>query len=310
MEKSKRLLLSPQFKKILVVTIILVTLGVFGYYLVTHREIVETLLHLPAYLLVLLTIGYVGAIMANAFVLHTSLKLLGKKAHFADNIALTSYSSIINFFGPLQSGPGARAVYLKAKYGVRLRDFFGVTLLFYAFFAFINGIIVALAIVIQFQSWTAFSIVLLGIIVVTMLGIAAYRRVERVRHVLHSFKFHDINTWLVGLGAALLIAATTFTYFFELMYVSPGVSIWQVVIYTAAANLALFVSLTPGAIGFRETFLVLSTKLHGIDSATIVAANIIDRAFYIVFLLVVFLILISLGRRMGFSFQKPQDSQK
>lgn len=310
MKKSKQLLLNPQFRKILVVSIILATLGIFAYYLATHPEIVKTLLHLPPYLLILLTIGYLGAIVANAFILHTSLNLLGKRAHFGDNIALTSYSSIINFFGPLQSGPGARAVYLKAKYGVRLRDFFGVTLLFYAFFAFINGVILALAIVIRFQSWTAFSVVLLGIFAATALGIAAYRRIERVRHVLHSFKFHDINTWFIGFGAVLLITATTFTYFFELMYVSSGVTLWQAIVYTAAANLALFVSLTPGAIGFRETFLVLSSKLHGIDSATIVAANIIDRAFYIVFLLVVFLILISLGRRMGFSFPKPQDSQK
>lgn len=310
MEKSKRLLLDPQFRKILVVSIILITLGVFAYYLATHQEILKTLLHLPPYLLILLTVGYLGAIIANAFILHASLNLLAKRAHFGDNIALTSYSSIINFFGPLQSGPGARAVYLKAKYGVRLRDFFGVTLLFYAFFAFINGVILALAIVIRFQTWTAFLVVLLGIFIATALGIAAYRRIEKIRHMLHSFKLHDINTWLIGLGAILLISATTFTYFFELMHVAPGTSLWQTIVYTAAANLALFVSLTPGAIGFRETFLVLSSKLHGIDSANIIAANIIDRAFYIVFLLVVFVILITVGRRMGFSFRKPQDSQK
>jgi len=58
-----------------------------------------------------------------------------------------------------------------------------------------------------------------------------------------------------------------------------------VVIYTGAANFALFVSITPGAIGFRESFLLFSQHLHHIDSSTIVAANLIDRSVYIVLLL-------------------------
>jgi uncharacterized membrane protein YbhN (UPF0104 family) len=66
----------------------------------------------------------------------------------------------------------------------------------------------------------------------------------------------------------------------------------QSVIYAAAANLALFVSLTPGAIGFRESFLLLTRQLHQIPNDIVFAASIIDRAFYVVFLLVLFVVLL------------------
>ncbi|HEY5152784.1 MAG TPA: hypothetical protein VII55_02310, partial [Candidatus Saccharimonadales bacterium] len=68
--------------------------------------------------------------------------------------------------------------------------------------------------------------------------------------------------------------------------VAPATRFSQAIIYTGAANLALFVSLTPGAIGFRESFLVFSRHLHHISDNTIVAVNILDRSVYIVFLLI------------------------
>jgi uncharacterized membrane protein YbhN (UPF0104 family) len=68
--------------------------------------------------------------------------------------------------------------------------------------------------------------------------------------------------------------------------VAPGTHFSQAVIYSGAANLSLFVALTPGAIGFRESFLLFSRHLHHISNSSIVAANIIDRAMYIILLLI------------------------
>lgn len=294
----------------LVILIIALTMYVFASYLVQHPETLRTLLHLPPWLLGLLTLGYLGAIAANAYVLHESLGLLGKRAQFSDNIALTSYSSIINFFGPLQSGPGARALYLKSKYGVRFRDFLGTTLIFYAFFGVINLAILAIALLVKFPDiLTIFGVVLL-IVFGSILSAFLRQKSARFRQLLHAIKLHNRHTWLIGLGAFLLILATAFTYYFELIYVDHHVNFWQAVVYSAAGNLALFVSLTPGAIGFRETFLVFSEKLHGIATQTVLAASIIDRAFYIVFLAVLFVALLLLSRALGLSFFLRSSAEK
>lgn len=303
LQNAKKLAGNKSVRQVVALLVIVATFGFFGYYLLTHKEVVDTLLHLPPYLLVLLTITYLGAIAANAYVLHASLNLLGKKASFFDNIALTSYSSIVNFFGPLQSGPGVRAVYLKAKYSVRVRDFFATTLLFYGFFALLNCAILALAALVRYPSWQA----VVAVIVVGLLGSGAafllVKKSQKIQRAIRSFKLHNINTWLIGLGAVLLIIATACSYFLELHYINGHINFWQALVYSAAGNMALFVSLTPGAIGFREAFLVFTTKLHGIDTTQILSASIIDRAFYIGFLLVLFVVLLVITRAMKLSFQ-------
>jgi uncharacterized membrane protein YbhN (UPF0104 family) len=88
----------------------------------------------------------------------------------------------------------------------------------------------------------------------------------------------------MALATAAQIAAVSLIYFLELRNVAPGTHFSQAIIYTGAANLALFVSLTPGAIGFRESFLLFSQNLHHVSGSTIVAASILDRAVYVLVL--------------------------
>lgn len=110
-------------------------------------------------------------------------------------------------------------------------------------------------------------------------------------------RLHNPYFWLIGLGALALCVVTTLTYWVELYHVDPSVTAAQAMVYTSAANLSLFVSLTPGAIGFRETFLLLSEQLHHIPQTTIIGASVIDRAFYVMFLLILFVILLIVNSR-------------
>jgi len=95
----------------------------------------------------------------------------------------------------------------------------------------------------------------------------------------------NLRGWyLLAAATAFQIVVVTSIYYIELKSVAPNTSLHQIIIYSGAANLALFVSLTPGAIGFRESFLVFTQHLHHISNATIVTTNILDRAMYIVLL--------------------------
>jgi uncharacterized membrane protein YbhN (UPF0104 family) len=90
-------------------------------------------------------------------------------------------------------------------------------------------------------------------------------------------------------------------YFIELHSVKSGVHISQVITYTGTANLALFAALTPGAIGIREGFLILTERLNHVTSSTIVLANVVDRSVYIIFLLILGIIIAALKvkQRLG-----------
>lgn len=308
MKVVKRLFRNRTVRICIVIVVTLLTFCLFGYYLWTHPAIIHTLTTLPPHLFVLLTIGYILVLAANAFVLHESLRLLKKRADFRDNVALTGYSSIVNFFGPLQSGPGFRAIYLKTKYNVRIRDFFGTSILFYGFFALISCVVLGISAVVQIKTWWM-TLLVSGLAVAVLLGCwMLQRKVPRFHAALTKLKMTNRHTWLIAFGALWLCIATAFIYYVELIQVDSHITLVQAIVYSAAANLSLFVSLTPGAIGFREAFLVLSQKLHGIDTSSIVAANIIDRAFYVVFLLVLFVVLLALARRFKLSFIRSKQS--
>jgi uncharacterized membrane protein YbhN (UPF0104 family) len=304
MQQLRRLISNPWVRLTLIILIVGATLAVFTQYLLTHPEIIGTVLGMHPAAIMLLTIAYIGTIIANAFVLSASLRMIGKRVGFVENASLTGYSSVVNFFGPLQSGPGFRAAYLKQRYGVSLGKFFYATLVFYGFFAAINAAVILIAIALRAPSSLA-GLIIAGSLVAACLVIwLAYRFVLKIRQAFRAIKLTDGNFWLIGLGALALSLCTTAAYFLELLHVDPTVNFLQTTVYAAAANLALFVSLTPGAIGFRESFLLLTQQLHQIPSNVVLAASIIDRAFYVVFLLALFLFLLAIGART--KLRKPK----
>jgi uncharacterized membrane protein YbhN (UPF0104 family) len=93
-------------------------------------------------------------------------------------------------------------------------------------------------------------------------------------------------------------------YFVELRAFAPYVRIGEALSYTGAANFALFVSITPGAIGFRESFLLFSQKLHHMTNTTIAAASVLDRSVYVSLLLVMAIAIFGLHANKRFKLHR------
>jgi uncharacterized membrane protein YbhN (UPF0104 family) len=109
----------------------------------------------------------------------------------------------------------------------------------------------------------------------------------------HSLNLSPKTIGYLFLATLLQAGVQAVIYGVELHSVNHHIHTTQVLTYTGAANLALFVSLTPGAIGIRESFLIFTRHLHHISSANIIVANVIDRSVYIVYLLVLIVIIIA-----------------
>jgi len=302
---------SKLFRQLLVVGIIVLTFGIFIWYGASHPKIISTVLGLNPIIIVFLAIAYSLTILANGIILHFSLSYVRRKTSILDNILLTGYSSIVNFFGPLQSGPGFRAVYLKKKYGIEIKKFLLATFVFYLFFGVINLIIVIIAGLVQKPEWRpAIIITALALALLSPLLLRLALKKERIRAFIGSMRLKDKNFWLIGAGAVGLTLSSGLAYFIELNEISGHIGLGQVLVYTATANLSLFVSLTPGAIGFREAFLIFSQQLHAIPTTTIFAASVIDRAFYVAFLLVMFIVLLVINGRKKFLPSLTRSNQQ
>lgn len=126
---------------------------------------------------------------------------------------------------------------------------------------------------------------LLTLIGIIIAGYLVYKALKKV--------FHHISMGLIGViffATLLQIVSVTLLYFAELKSLGYHFGLSQILAYTGAANLALFVALTPAAIGIRESFLLLSSSIHNIPAAAIVSAGLVDRAIYLLFLVILFAI--------------------
>ncbi|MBI1856914.1 flippase-like domain-containing protein [Candidatus Saccharibacteria bacterium] len=316
-------------KRFLGISVLALTLGTFFYYLKTHSGVIDQLRQINVGTLILILGLYVLTIASLILVYDTILRLCGVKLSLKENSLLTIYSSIVNFFGPLQSGPGFRAVYLKKQHGVSLKAYSGATLLYYAFFAFISASFLFFG---SQSSWH--SVLFLLIFGAGIFGVLFYFKKNNLdsHKIVHSqsesvraktvlserevalatsreeklfatdripsgggevlggssktmtISKKGILASKLALFTLLQISLVATIYFFEIRATNVSVSFSQVLTYTGAANFALFVSLTPGALGFRESFLFFSQRSHHINSDTIVAANILDRGIYLILL--------------------------
>ncbi|HVC36301.1 MAG TPA: lysylphosphatidylglycerol synthase domain-containing protein [Candidatus Dormibacteraeota bacterium] len=272
------------WKRLLAPIIIVLTVGAFTAFIAAHPAALEHLKNLNPIVVIELLALYSLFMVSLVVMLEASLDLCGLKISRSENMILSSYSALINFFGPLQSGPGFRALYLKRKHDINLKSFGLASLLYYAFFAAFSALFLLSGVL----GWQLIAIlVILGLLVLFILLRTKNRLTSRFRSLNLS------SLYKLALACLAQVFLNSLIYFIELRSVNPTIHFSQAIIYTGAANFALFVSFTPGAIGFREAFLLFSQHLHHITTNNIVSASLIDRGVYLLFLGIVFVFAIS-----------------
>lgn len=276
-------------KAILVAGILALTVLAFAYYIHKHPDIVTQLKHMPRLTLLAILALYGVWFIALALVTRAVLYMYRKHMSLQENFLFNAYSNLINFFGPGQSGPIFRGAYLKKRHGLGVKQYLFTLLIYYAFY----GVISVFMAVGGVRPWWQTLILLIGAAGGSAVILRWFIRKNRAKmgeQPLLNLK----NLGFMFAMTAVQLAAQAIIFGIELHNVGAGASPGQVLAYTGVANFALFVALTPGAIGIREAFLAFSQGLHHIGGSTIVAANIVDRAGFLVFLGILFLFVISL----------------
>ncbi len=273
-------------KKTISIVAILAFFLFFGYYLINHPEILQNILGIGYINTFWLLILYGGVLVTNFGIMYATILLCRKKLSIKNSLLLTIYSSLVNFFGPLQSGPAVRAVYLKTKIKLRIRDYTYVMLFYYFAFAALNTSLLF----INTLPWLTLIGVILAV-AMTIIGTDKFGLRPLKKYVLYIFALTTIQILLMVVIYSIELSAINRL---------ANYNVLQTIVYTASANLSLFVSLTPGAIGFREAFLVMSGSLHNIPLDSIIASGVVDRAVYILFLVILFFVSSSLHLKQMF----------
>jgi uncharacterized membrane protein YbhN (UPF0104 family) len=268
--------------------ILLATIAAFVWYIKTHPEQISQLKTTNPTWLALILLANVGGMAALVGLYQVLVRMVNIRLPATENMLLTIYSSIANFFGPLQSGPGVRAAYLKTKHSLPLKRYVLVTLVAYAAFAVLSAFCLAVGT----RPWWQTVLAVVGAIGVSALVIRRLSKTNRAES-----KQLTLSTPLLAgvlFFTTLQIVFLTLRYYLALRASGTDVSLGQALSYTGAANFALFVSITPDGIGIREAFLLFSQNIHGVATPDIVAASLIDRATYVLFLGLLFVLALGL----------------
>lgn len=281
--------------------VLLLTIIVFVRFFVNHPQYFDVIRHVRLWVILAVIVlnGLLTIVIAIAS--QFTLELCGHRIPFREQLLLTAYSSIANFFGPLQSGPGVRGLYLKTKHQVSLRDYTLATLIGYGMFATFSGLLLFGG----SRSWwqTGLVIAAIGGLSLSLIGLLVRRARRQQRPSRLHFSAHALGGLLVMTFVQVCIVTTY--YAIELHAVAPHLALHQAIAYAGAANFALFVSLTPDAIGIRESFLLLSRRLHHISTAVVFSANLIDRAAYALYLVLLSVIVLGLHGQERFNSRRP-----
>ncbi len=241
------------------------------YFLLHHPAVGHKLIATNKLILLQLLLLYFLFMGSLWLVFRSSLVICNIRLPKRETMLVTAYSSIINFFGPLQSGPAFRMLYLKKRHSVSLKQYGSASLLYYFFYALYSGFFLISGLL---KWWTIPLLALANVIL--------YILILRYGAKLKLLSFTKIKgIALTALSSFLQVSVFAVIFYVELHSVDASVTMSQALVYTGAANFALFVSITPAAIGFRESFVLLTQQLHHISSTTIVAASLLDRGVYV-----------------------------
>ncbi len=272
----------------------------FGYYINSHQAIVSELKHINVWLLIILLACYGLMLLVLMTLYNAILHLCSDKLKPKENLLLSIYSTLTNFFMPLQGGIAVRAGYLKRKHKVSVSSYIIAFLIYYAIYAVISIILVFTP---KHYFWLilpmAVAVALFSYLVIK-LALKHFKRLNKpIKLDLSRAKLYKLVLFTIA-----QVSLQALIYYIELNQVTGNLNPLRAISYTGAANFSIFTAITPGAIGFREAFLSVSKRMHGFTNSQIVAANIIDRGVFLVFIVGLFIVMISTHANNRFKANK------
>lgn len=297
--------MKKHLKTILALGIVALTAGLFIYYLANHPETVSQITKMPLLTLLGIVALYGIWFIAYALVTRASLAIYQKRMGIQENFLFNAYSNLINFFGPGQSGPLFRGAYLKKRHGLGVKSFLFTMLIYYAFY----GVISVTMMFVGTRPWWQTAILIAGASAGSFVVVRWFKRKNSAK-MGNKPLLTPLHLGLIFAATAIQLVTQAVIFGIELHNVGANASIGQVLAYTGVSNFALFVALTPGAIGIRESFLLFSQALHHIPSSTIIAANVVDRGVYLVFLGILFILVLSLHAKDKLGIKQLKTGEK
>ena len=290
-------------KKVIKLILVGVTIFLFGWYLINNIQDFRQALTISPLYIFLIAFGQILILFTSAAILKVLVSAIQGEINLKQSIQITLYSTIVNFFGFLQSGVGLRGVILKKNHGVNYKKYTYITLVYYMALLAISTFIILINSTALLLEYRLPIIVTLSMVATLLFSIKSRLREftghEKAVKLFKVFSMIDKKTLL----AIVLLTITQFVgsaiaYGAELRSLGAALSISSLSMYTAVSVLSIFFALTPGAIGIREGMLLSVQEQIGLSNQEIIFAAVLDRSFFFILLFFCFLYILPSRKKL------------
>lgn len=312
----------PKFfkKKYLSSPLTIIFIALFAWYFFSHLDSFKPLLDISALALVLVGLTKFANHAINGVFMKLTVEVFTRKMSLLESIYVAILSAIGNFFGPLLGGTTIRAVYLKKVYNLPY-SFFTSTLAGYYLILFaVNNVLAIIALLLLGKSTYQSSLLLFfAVWLLVLIGLMFARLPDRAKlgrldkHRLTNFFWsgiYEVETgWHRLLKTRLMLvklcllalagfAVAYITALVEFKAIHAPISVAALGLYTVISISSMLISLTPGAIGIRESLLLLTSSVMGVSNAQILQVSVIDRGASFLILFILYLAIKILKRKV------------
>lgn len=307
-------------KKYLSSPLTLAFIALFAWYFFGHLDSFRPLLDISALALILVALAKFVNHLINGVFMKLTIEVFTKKMNLLESIYVAILSAIGNFFGPLLGGTTIRAVYLKKKHNLTYSHFTSTLAGYYLILFAVNNVLAIIALLALDGSGQRNGLLLFfGAWLVFLIGLMFARLPERGK--LRRLDNHKIAKWFwsalyeIEVGWHRLLktpmmlpklcvlalagfAVTYLTALVEFRAIGVPISAAALGLYTVISISSMLISLTPGAIGIRESLLLLTSSVMGVSNTQILQVSVIDRGASFLVLFILYLVI---------RFLKPSD---
>jgi uncharacterized protein (TIRG00374 family) len=278
----------------------LVFIAAFIIYFLANPGLLSPLRDVSIGILILIGVTKMSLHVVNGLFMQWSVEVFTKRMRLSEGVYVAVLSAIGNFFGPLLGGATIRAVYLKKVHNLSYSFFTSTLAGYYVILFAANSVLAILSLLflrnnehtkglfVFFAAWLAIMIVLMFMRlprrekvsrlernrVSKFIATALYDMESGWRRLIRDRKLVPKLFFLACCGFAI----TFITGYLEFGAIGASISIAGLGLFTAVSTSSMLVSLTPGAIGIRESLLLLTSSAMGVTTDQILQVAVIDRA--------------------------------
>ncbi len=292
--------------------ILLIFFGILlVYYISRNIEEFRSLTFVNPIYLIIIAVGHLLGIYLNGLFLKYILEPFDKKISNIESFKVSLISTLGNYFLPVGTGAGIKAVYLKKKFKVSYTDFIS-TLYGNYIIVFLIGSFIGLISLIFLRSnslnkqyWIllfVFSLVFSTMLYMAVFGFPKWvinktNKKNKIVILISSI----INGWntivknrklikrliLITIFNFIISAAITYL---AVLSIDLHINIWALLLYTSLGVLSFLLNITPGSIGIRETIIIFSSTVIGFSVPQVLSISIIEKGTLFIVLLISWLL--------------------